>query len=109
MSTLTRQSRLIAWVAIAVVFVGGPAKATDLDTIRETDPALGAVDAGPPVVKFHPRLKALWLEALARPEADLKRQVAEAIAKAHPLGMPGLNEAVPQLVADLDAANTPPG
>jgi HEAT repeat protein len=108
MGTLAAQIRSMAWMALAIICVEEPAEATDLDTIREQDPPLGAVDPGPPVVKFHPRLKSLWLEALARPEADLKRQAADAIAKAHPLGMPGLNEATPQLVADLDATNTSP-
>jgi HEAT repeat protein len=49
----------------------------------------------------------LWLEALARPESDLKRQAADAIAKAHQLGMPGLAEAVPPLLKEYEAPEAP--
>jgi len=57
---------------------------------------------------FPPRAKELWLEALARPEADLKRQAAEAFAKAHLAGMQGLSEAVPLLEATLQATDAHP-
>ncbi len=74
-----------------------------LDTARHQDPSLEAAEELKPVARFDPRLKALWLEALARPEADLKRQAADAIARAHALGMPGLGDTAPPLLAAMEA------
>ncbi|HEY7425040.1 MAG TPA: hypothetical protein VH682_12485, partial [Gemmataceae bacterium] len=70
---------------------------------RELDPPIKLDQALAPIPRFAPRLKSLWLEALARPEADLKRQAADAIGRAHRLGMPGLAETVPQLLRELEA------
>jgi HEAT repeat protein len=53
-------------------------------------------------------LKPLWLEALARPEADLKRQAAEATTRAHRLGMQGLEAIIPRLVEELQAPGAHP-
>ena len=49
------------------------------------------------VKSYSPRLKTLWLDALSRPEHDMQRQAAETIGKAHPMGVPDLEEAIPQL------------
>ena len=54
-----------------------------------------------PTRVFSPKLKPLWLQALARPEADLQRQAAEAIAKARRLGMSGLEDTIPPLMETL--------
>ncbi len=64
-----------------------------------SDPTL---DIPPAIPGFHPRLKELWLEALARPEVDLKRQAAEAIARAHQTGLLGLETTVPDLSKELE-------
>src|SRR5262249_17560825 len=45
--------------------------------------------------KFSDRQKPLWLQALARPEADLQRMAAEAVARGHAAGVAGMEEAVP--------------
>jgi HEAT repeat protein len=64
-----------------------------------TDPDIPAAR----VVKVFPkRLTALWLEALERPENDLKCQAAAAIALAHRRGMPGLEATVTPLLRALD-------
>ncbi|HTI50144.1 MAG TPA: phycocyanin alpha phycocyanobilin lyase, partial [Planctomycetaceae bacterium] len=49
----------------------------------------------------------LWLEALARHEADFQRQAADAITRAHSLGTSGLQESQPRLMAIVseDATN----
>src|SRR5262245_44527424 len=55
------------------------------------------------VVKvFSPRLLPLWLQALERPENEIKRQAADAIGFARRRGMPGLEAAVAPLVRVLD-------
>jgi HEAT repeat protein len=62
----------------------------------------------PPIVVFPEKHRPLWLAALARPEADLQRQAAEAIAKAHRLGTPGLSEAIPVLDRIVEADQSHP-
>lgn len=60
------------------------------------------------VKSFSPRLKALWLDALSRPEHDMQRQAAETIGKAHQMGVPDLEEAIPQLEKLLIADGSHP-
>src|SRR5262249_38091337 len=48
------------------------------------------------------RLTALWLQALERPESDLRCQAAATIALAHRRGMPGLEVTVAPLLRALD-------
>lgn len=93
---------------LSVVLVCTGRVAAQIDTAREQDPRLEADQEARTVLRFDPRLKPLWLEALARPEADLQRQAAEAIGRAHSLGMPGLQEALPRLLTLLQARDTHP-
>ncbi len=60
------------------------------------------------IVTFSPKLLPLWLEALARPEADLKKQAAEAIALAAGQGMRDTAPAIPVLVEQLKAKDVHP-
>src|SRR5262245_39651604 len=99
---MIRRSIPVLLMAGLLALAAGP------DTARDQDPRLDAPAEAKPVAKFDPRLKALWLGALARPEADLKRQAADAIARAHALGMPDLGDAVPPLLAELEAAEGHP-
>ena len=48
------------------------------------------------------------MQALTRPEADLQRQVAEAIAKAHQLGMPRLEDTAGPLMEALSEPDQHP-
>ena len=45
-----------------------------------------------PIRTFSPGLKPLWLQALAGPEADLRRQAAQTIVLAKRRGMLGLED-----------------
>ncbi|MEX0793495.1 MAG: HEAT repeat domain-containing protein [Pirellulaceae bacterium] len=69
----------------------------------DTDPVFPEV---PVVTKFASRLKPLWLQALAQPELDLRRQAAEAIASAHRQGMTSLDECIPALTEAMTADQT---
>ena len=60
------------------------------------------------VKSYSPRLKTLWLDALSRPEHDMQRQAAETIGKAHQMGVPDLEEAIPQLEKLLIADGSHP-
>lgn len=48
---------------------------------------------------LNPELLPLWKSAMARPESELKRQVADSIAVAHRLGHDGMKAAIPELTA----------
>jgi hypothetical protein len=54
------------------------------------------------------RQKALWQEALARPEADMQRMAADAIGRAHAGGFPDMTAYVSGLVAVLTAPASHP-
>jgi HEAT repeat protein len=91
--------------ALALAGLGRTAHAVKLDSAIKLDPVLPS----PPIVRrYSPRLKSLWLEALGQPEADLKRQAAEAIAEAKRRGRPDLADTVPHLVGALDAPDQHP-
>src|SRR5262249_33170541 len=58
--------------------------------------------------KLPQRAKSLWLQALARPEAEMQRMAAESISQAHAAGFPGMEEAIPGLVAVLTGPSSHP-
>lgn len=64
------------------------------------------VDVPAAVKVFANRLKPLWLEALASPEADMQRMAADAIGRGHIAGVPGMGEAIPGLVAVLTSPSS---
>ena len=75
------------------------AQIPDADSPLATEPAIPAAH----IVKVFPeRLLTLWLEALERPEVELKCQAAETIALAKRRGMTGLEKTVPALLRTLE-------
>jgi HEAT repeat protein len=50
----------------------------------------------------------LWIKALGRPEADLRRQAAEAVARARRLGVKGLEATIDPLLAAMDLPDQHP-
>lgn len=106
MTAILRQYMSASRLGLLVVFllaVAGPAFAYDeaMDKVMFLDPA----PPRPGRVAFFPKeLIPLWLQALARPEADMKRMAATQIAAAHGRGMPGLEVTAPPL---LQAFNSP--
>jgi HEAT repeat protein len=73
-------------------------------------PMYQAPDLPPPkVVRHFPEgAKPLWVRALARPEADLKCQAADAIARAARQGVMGLDTMTAPLVEELDRPDQSP-
>ena len=61
-----------------------------------------------PTKVWSPRFKQLWLEALSRPEQDMQRMAADTISKAHQVGVPGMEEAVPVLTKLVTADGSHP-
>jgi hypothetical protein len=76
-----------------------------LDSVMYKDPDLPVSRV---VYKLPPQLPGLWVDALARPEADLKSRAAQAIALAHERGFPGMDAAVGPLARELDRADQHP-
>ncbi|MFO0796187.1 MAG: hypothetical protein U0804_01855 [Gemmataceae bacterium] len=91
--------------ALLLALVATSARADDADSVMYRDPELPL----PRVVHQLPsRLPALWVEALGRPEADLKAQAAQAVARAHERGIAGMHVAVPALSRELDRPDAHP-
>ncbi len=68
------------------------------DTQIHTDPY---IPVGKVEKVFHKRLTPIWLQALARPEHDLQRLAASAIALAHKKGQTGLDQTIAPLLSAL--------
>lgn len=94
------------WVAFALLAAAPAARAAGegIDSIMLRDPVLPL----PKVVQTFPdNLTPVWLDMLARPEAEYKVRAAGTIADAHVRGMKGLDKTVPKLVAELDRKGLP--
>lgn len=93
-------------VSVGILMLGSqPTRlmAVEIDSAMLVEPVLEPV---PEVSVFSSKLKPLWLAALKQPETDLKRQAAEAIAKATRLDMPGLDDLIEPLVHEMEADQT---
>jgi HEAT repeat protein len=97
------RAALLAVLVAAVPLSAGRGEEPVLDSPMYRSPDLSA----PPVVLVLPeKAKGLWLKALERPEADLRCQAAQAIARAHRLGFEGMKTTVGPLLAALDAPDS---
>ena len=103
--SLERRCLAAAWrlgpavlLGAAVMLVAPRLCAVEPEWIMYHDPQLPkpAFETG-----FPPGLLALWLQALERPERDLKRRAAEAIVRAQQEGLTGLDAAIEPLMREL--------
>ncbi len=85
-----------SWCATAAE----PPAGLTVDSAMESDPT---VAPPPPKIVYQKQLKPLWLKALAGPEADLRREVAQMISHAHRIGVPGMKETAGALIESLTA------
>ena len=100
-----RPLMVAAGAILALALTSSGSGGVRIDFATELDPKIDP----PTVVRhFSPRLKPLWLAALERPEAEMKRRSAETIAEAHRRGMPGLAETVPVLLKTLETPDQHP-
>ena len=106
-------SAVASWSIVLLVAVFGlvalapPSFAQDeiIDSAMYADPKVPLAD----LVKVFPtRLTVLWLQALERPDNDLKCQAAAAIGLARRRGMPGVESTAPALLRTLDQPNQHP-
>lgn len=94
------------WLLICLLNCGlVQAEELRISFAMDADPLLKAPDR---VKFFTTSYKPLWLQALARPEADLQRLSAETIAQAHEFGFAGMIDARPRLLEILAAKGTHP-
>jgi HEAT repeat protein len=93
-------------LAVAALVADASARGDEaLDSVMYQDPALPVARVVP---KLPARLPDLWLEALGRPEAEFKCQAAQAIARAHERGLPGMAAAAGTLAHELDRPDQHP-
>jgi HEAT repeat protein len=87
--------RLSVWLSLLIC--GTPLARAEIkpEYLMDHDPEIQSL---PPIRAFPPRLGAVWLAALARPEADMQRMSADAIARGRRAGVTELEAAVPRLV-----------
>lgn len=95
---------LIAALAAAIALPAGAAEIAP-ELALSTDPVL-TLPTPTPVDTT--RLTALWFAALKRPEAEMQRQAAEAIVRAHREGIPDLKKACPDLLQIVAADKSHP-
>ena len=96
---------LLCWLTVLCVTATALcAEEIRIDFVMERDPEIIPV---PTVMVFSPKVLPLWLEALARPEAQMQRMAAEAIADAHAFDLPDIEKAKPGLIKIVsgDATN----
>lgn len=94
---------MMCWLMVLGVSVATARGEIRVEFVMHRDPEVPS----PPVVEVFPEnLLSLWLEALARPDADLQRMAAEAIVQAHALKMPDVQQATPSLIKLVSAEST---
>ena len=96
---------LLCWLTVLCVTATALcAEEIRIDFVMERDPEITPV---PTVMVFSPKVLPLWLEALARPEAQMQRMAAETIADARAFDLPDIEKAKPGLikVVSADATN----
>lgn len=95
--------RFIQSIAMLIALICGvplAAYGIEPDCLIDSDPKLEIPET---IRNFKSGLKALWQLALERPDADMQRMAAETIARAHLMGVAGLEETIPRLEAILTA------
>jgi hypothetical protein len=113
MLTPTRRTTLLVTLSPCLLLFAPPAcrAAPDpqFDPLIDS-PMYQAPDLpAPKMVRHFPEgAKPLWVKALARPEADLKCQAADAIARAARQGVKGLDVMIAPLVEELDRQSQNP-
>lgn len=94
------------WLSLwALALAGAGARGEELDSVMYSQPAIPVAR----VVNTYPEgLAELWLDALERPERELRARAALAIAQGHEEGMPGLSGAAPALIRLLERSDEHP-
>ena len=97
---------MVFCVALAAATSPNSAPGVEPNSLMESDPDI----VTPELVNkiFSPKLKPLWLKAMAQPEVDLKRQAADTIAEARQRGMTDLEDTAEDLTRELEAVDQHP-
>lgn len=91
------------WLVMFCMTVATARAEIRVEFAMEHDP-----DVTPPksLRKFPENILSLWLEALARPEAEMQRMAAESIAQAHSFQLPGIEKSKPALLKVVSAESS---
>ena len=97
LSSISLLAAIVSSVALTAAF-SHRVEAVEAEWIMYQDPLLPkpAIE-----VRFPPGLVPLWLQALERPERDLKRRAAATITRAQQKGLPGLDATIEPLMRVL--------
>lgn len=94
---------MMCWLTVLSVAVATARGEIRVEFVMHRDPD---VISPPEVTVFPENLLSLWLQALARPNADMQRMAAESVVQAHALKMPKIEEATPALIKVVSADAT---
>lgn len=99
-SSLTQGLSFLLLLACCVLAASVQATGAEISTLHQLDLE---VKRPPTALKLSSKTRQLWVEALASPEMDLRREAAQAIGLAHSYGYPHFEETVPQLISALES------
>lgn len=91
---------MICWLMVCCLSVGKAHGEIRVEFAMDRDPDVRAPD---PIMIFPENVLPLWLNALARPEAEMQRMAAETIAEVHALDFPDIENAKPALTKIVSA------
>ena len=95
---------MLCWLtAFCLTVTAVRAEEIRIEFVMERDPQIAQQAT---VMVFSPKALPLWLEALARPEAEMQRMAAETIAETHAFDLPDIEKATPGLIKIVSVDGT---
>lgn len=94
---------MFCWLVVFCMFVATARAEIRVEFAMDHDPD---VTPPKPVTIFPKNLLSLWLQALARPEAEMQRMAAESIVQAHAFQLPDIEKAKPALLKVVSAESS---
>ena len=91
---------MICWLTVCCMTVATAHGEIRVEFAMDHDPEVTAPE---PVMIFPENVLPLWLNALARPEAEMQRMAAETIADSHAFDLPNIQTAKPALTKIVSA------
>ncbi len=91
---------MICWLTVCCLAVTTAHGEIHVEFAMDRDPDVTAPE---PIMIFPENVLPLWLNALARPEAEMQRMAAETIAEVHAFDLPNIQTAMPTLTKIVSA------
>lgn len=96
----TAMRAMFCWLTVCCLAVATAYGEIRVEFAMDHDPEVTAPD---PIMIFPENVLPLWLNALARPEAEMQRMAAETIVEAHAFDLPDIQTAIPALTKIVSA------